>query len=164
MNNVRFGDLKSSDEDCKACVAKAELTGLINNLPDGYATIVGERGLMISGGERQRLAVSRVLLKAAPINFFDEATSALDTETEQHLLNNIFQNFKDKTSVFIAHRLRTVANADNIIVLRNGTVAEQGSHKALLADNDGVYSRMWQAQQNLETAEAEEEASDKVNS
>lgn len=164
LNNVRFGDLKSSDEDCKACVAKAELTGLINNLPDGYATIVGERGLMISGGERQRLAVSRVLLKAAPINFFDEATSALDTETEQHLLNNIFQNFKDKTSVFIAHRLRTVANADNIIVLRNGTVAEQGSHKALLADNDGVYSRMWQAQQNLETAEAEEEASDKVNS
>lgn len=146
LNNVRFGHIESSDEECEECVTKANLAGLIAKLPEGYNTVVGERGLMISGGERQRLAVARVLLKGAPINFFDEATSALDTETEQHLLANIAENFKHKTSVFIAHRLRTVANADKIIVLRNGSVKEEGSHSDLLSDPESLYSQMWRAQ------------------
>lgn len=147
LNNVRFGNVSSSDEDCHDCIGKAELAGLIKKLPDGYNTVVGERGLMISGGERQRLSVARVLLKRAPINIFDEATSALDTETEQQLLSNISQNFMNTTSVFIAHRLRTVSNADKIIVLRNGSVQEEGSHRQLLLNPKSLYSRMWQAQQ-----------------
>nr|UJH94538.1 Atm1 [Starmerella bombicola] len=150
LNNVRFGDLRQSDERVVEAVAKASLSGLISRLPQGLETIVGERGLMISGGERQRLAVARVLLKKAPINFFDEATSALDTETERGLLLNIFENFRGRTNVFIAHRLRTVSNTDKIIVLRNGGVAEEGSHRELLANSQSLYKQMWIAQENEE--------------
>ena len=110
--------------------------------------MVGERGMMISGGEKQRLAIARMLLKDPPLLFFDEATSALDTYTEQTLLQNINSILKEKarTSVFIAHRLRTIFDSDIIFVLKDGQVVEQGNHAELLAMN-GVYSDLWHAQE-----------------
>ncbi|KAA8566083.1 hypothetical protein EYC84_008687 [Monilinia fructicola] len=119
-------------------------------LPDGYNTMVGERGMMISGGEKQRLAVSRLILKDPPLLFFDEATSALDTHTEQALMQNINSILKEKsrTSVFVAHRLRTIFDSDKIIVLKEGSVAESGTHRELI-DTGGVYSELWSVQETL---------------
>ncbi|WVQ84811.1 iron-sulfur clusters transporter ATM1, mitochondrial [Cryptococcus sp. DSM 104549] len=149
LHNIRYGNLDASDEDVIAAARRAHVEGTIARLPDKYATKVGERGLMISGGEKQRLAVARVLLKDPPILFFDEATSALDVYTETELMRNINEVLvgQTKTSVFIAHRLRTISDADLIIVLQDGHVAEQGSHEQLLREHPGgVYSRLWAAQ------------------
>lgn len=160
-NNIRFGRLDASKKDLIDAIEGAELTKLIERLPEGLQTKVGERGLMISGGERQRIAVARVLLKNAPITFFDEATSALDTETEQSLLHNVNRNLHG-TGIFIAHRLRTVADTDHIIVLRNGEVAEEGKHNDLLADPKSLYSALWNAQELRDVEERiEEEIDDK---
>lgn len=163
INNVRFGNLSASDADCRRAVEKAELSTMMERLPQGYNTVVGERGLMMSGGERQRLAVARVLIKGAPINFFDEATSALDTETERALLSNIFSNFQNGTKVFIAHRLRTVATTDKIVVLSQGNIAEQGSHSDLVSRPNGLYKQLWLSQEHYEESgeQADEEAADK---
>lgn len=157
FHNVKFGRLGSSEEEVREAVSRASLAGLIERLPEGYDTPVGERGLMLSGGERQRLAVARVLLKHAPISFFDEATSALDTETERAILKNIHQNIADLggTAVFVAHRLRTVADTDKIIVLRGGQVAEEGSHSALLSKSDSLYAAMWNSQQTMDSENSE---------
>lgn len=156
MNNIRYGRLDATDEEVHEVVRKAELTRLLAQLPEGYDTKVGERGLMISGGEKQRLAISRVILKNPPIIFFDEATSALDTETEKALLYRISQILRDiqATSVFIAHRLRTVADTDKIIVLQAGTVAEEGTHTKLLNDPSSLYYRMWTAQEDYSQTES----------
>ena len=112
---------------------------------------------MISGGEKQRLAISRLLLKDPPLLFFDEATSALDTHTEQVLLNNINGIIKEKkrTSVFVAHRLRTIYDSDVIIVLKDGRVAEQGSHEVLV-EREGIYAELWSAQEMLFVEEGAE--------
>ena len=159
-NNIRYGRLDATDEEVELVTNRARLTSLVEQLPEGYETKVGERGLMISGGEKQRLAISRVLLKNPPIIFFDEATSALDTETEKALLQNIHSLIRDQksTSVFIAHRLRTVAETDKIIVLKDGAVLEEGSHSQLLSDNTSFYHTLWQSQENLALAEEEDEA------
>ncbi|EGO24189.1 hypothetical protein SERLADRAFT_448963 [Serpula lacrymans var. lacrymans S7.9] len=144
LHNVRYGRLDASDEEVKAAAQKANVHDTVESLPDGYKTTVGERGLMISGGEKQRLAVARVLLKDPPILFFDEATSALDGHTEAELMRSINTTLLDKarTSIFIAHRLRTVVEADLIIVLKEGQVAEQGTHDELL-HKGGLYYTMW---------------------
>ncbi|KAG9011113.1 Iron-sulfur clusters transporter atm1, mitochondrial [Tulasnella sp. JGI-2019a] len=160
MHNVRYGRLDATDEEVIAATTKANVHEAVKRLPDGYATKVGERGLMISGGEKQRLAVARVMLKDPEILFFDEATSALDGQTEQELMKNINENLvtNSRTSIFIAHRLRTVVEADLIIVLRDGYVAEQGNHESLLRQR-GLYYDMWQAQASSEAvAELEGEA------
>ncbi|KAF8651949.1 hypothetical protein AX16_004592 [Volvariella volvacea WC 439] len=151
MHNIRYGRLDATDEEVMEAARKANVHGTIEKLPEGYKTQVGERGLMISGGEKQRLAVARVLLKDPPILFFDEATSALDAHTESELMKNIDSVLLDKsrTSIFIAHRLRTVVEADLIIVLREGYVVEQGSHEELLKLG-GLYASMWQQQASLE--------------
>ncbi|KAK9454773.1 P-loop containing nucleoside triphosphate hydrolase protein [Dipodascopsis uninucleata] len=153
-HNIRYGRMDATLKEVKQAAERAKLTRLIADLPDGYNTQVGERGMMISGGEKQRLAVSRLILKNAPIMFFDEATSALDTHTEQSLMQNINSIVRegDKTSVFIAHRLRTILDSDKIIVLRAGSMAEEGTHADLVAQN-GVYAGMWQAQELIEVAE-----------
>lgn len=146
--NIRYGKLDATDEEVVAAAKRAHVHNTIESLPDKYATKVGERGLMVSGGEKQRLAVARLLLKDPPILFFDEATSALDVYTETELMKNINSTLVDgiRTSVFIAHRLRTISDADLIIVLRNGVVAEQGSHEDLMKIGGGVYSNLWKAQ------------------
>jgi len=147
MHNVRYGRLDASDEDVVAATKKAQVHETIITLPDGYATTVGERGLMVSGGEKQRLAVARALLKDPPILFFDEATSSLDAQTESELMKNINATLLDqaRTSIFIAHRLRTVVEADLIIVLKDGAVVEQGTHEELMLVR-GLYYSMWQEQ------------------
>ncbi|KAH9080663.1 P-loop containing nucleoside triphosphate hydrolase protein [Lactarius deliciosus] len=147
MHNVRYGRLDASDEEVVAAMKKAHVHDTVIRLPDGYATNVGERGLMVSGGEKQRLAVARALLKDPPILFFDEATAALDAQTESELMKNINATLLDsaRTSIFIAHRLRTVVEADVIIVLKEGTVVEQGTHEELLREG-GLYYSMWQEQ------------------
>lgn len=143
-HNIRYGDINAPEERIIAAAKRARIHDTIESLKDGYNTKVGERGLMISGGEKQRLAVSRLLLKDPPLLFFDEATSALDTHTEQGLMQNINSILKEKnrTSVFVAHRLRTIYDADLIIVLQGGTVVESGTHRELV-DQGGVYSELW---------------------
>ena len=146
-HNIRYGNIEASPQDVRNVAKRAQIDEIIENMPDGYNTMVGERGMMISGGEKQRLAVSRLLLKDPPILFFDEATSALDTYTEQHLLQNINSILKEKarTSVFVAHRLRTIYDSDRIIVLQGGHVAESGTHAQLLLSG-GLYSELWKGE------------------
>ncbi|KAF2457683.1 Fe/S cluster exporter, ABC superfamily [Lineolata rhizophorae] len=148
MENLRYGRLDADDGEVKRAANKARISSIVESWPAGYDTVVGERGLMISGGEKQRLAVTRLLLKDPPILFFDEATSALDTHTESALLQNINAILREKqrTSIFIAHRLRTVYDADLIVVLEDGGVAEQGTHDQLV-DRGGVYADLWSAQE-----------------
>ncbi|KAF9116947.1 Iron-sulfur clusters transporter atm1, mitochondrial [Mortierella sp. AM989] len=146
--NIHYGRVTASDEEVIAAAKKANIHDAIMKLPDQYETKVGERGLMLSGGEKQRVALSRAILKNSPIMFFDEATSALDTHTEQGLLANIRTVLHEKggTSMFVAHRLRTIADADEIIVLKEGQVAERGRHDELLK-KDGIYRHMWETQE-----------------
>jgi ATP-binding cassette, subfamily B (MDR/TAP), member 7 len=143
-HNIRYGDLSAPESDVIAAAKRARIHDIVSAWPQGYKTKVGERGLMISGGEKQRLAVSRMLLKDPPLLFFDEATSALDTHTEQALMANINGILKEKkrTSVFVAHRLRTIYDADLIIVLDQGHVAEQGTHRELI-EKGGLYAELW---------------------
>ena len=143
-HNIRYGRMSATKEEVVEAAQRAKIHDIVQGFPDGYDTKVGERGLMISGGEKQRLAVSRLLLKDPPLLFFDEASSALDTHTEQALMANINGILRDKgrTSVFVAHRLRTIFDADLIIVLTEGRVAEMGTHQQLI-DTGGVYSELW---------------------
>jgi ATP-binding cassette, subfamily B (MDR/TAP), member 7 len=143
-HNIRYGNLEASEDQVRAAAKRARIDTTIEQFPDKWQTKVGERGMMISGGEKQRLAVSRLLLKDPPLLFFDEATSALDTHTEQMLLQNINSILKEKarTSVFVAHRLRTIHDSDLIIVLQAGSVVESGTHDQLV-DRSGVYSELW---------------------
>jgi ABC transporter ATM len=143
-HNIRYGSINASHDEVIAVAKRAHVHNTILQFPDGYQTKVGERGLMISGGEKQRLAVSRLLLKDPPLLFFDEATSALDTHTEQALMLNINSILREKgrTSVFVAHRLRTIFDSDIIIVLKEGQVAEMGTHRELI-DRAGVYAELW---------------------
>lgn len=143
-HNIRYGDMSASPEQVQAAAQRAQIHNIVSGFPDGYKTMVGERGMMISGGEKQRLAVSRLILKDPPLLFFDEATSALDTHTEQALMQNINSILREKarTSVFVAHRLRTIYDSDKIIVLKEGQVAESGTHRELI-DTGGLYSELW---------------------
>ena len=145
-DNIRYGRPYASDEEIDHAIELAHLTGFIASLPKGDATEVGERGLKVSGGEKQRIAIARAILKRSPILVFDEATSALDSAAEQAILQAMREVARNHTSLVIAHRLSTITDADNIIVLKNGELAEQGTHDELLAAN-AEYARMWQLQQ-----------------
>ncbi|KAI9836005.1 MAG: Iron-sulfur clusters transporter atm1, mitochondrial [Sclerophora amabilis] len=149
-HNIRYGNMDAPPEAVLQASKRARIHEIVEALPQGYNTMVGERGMMISGGEKQRLAVSRLILKDPPLLFFDEATSALDTHTEQALLQNINSILKEKarTSVFVAHRLRTIYDSDQIIVLQGGNVAESGTHSQLI-DTGGIYSELWSAQETM---------------
>jgi len=133
----------------------AQIGRFIDSLPKGYDSQVGERGLKLSGGEKQRVAIARTILKGPPILILDEATSALDTKTEQDIKAALDAVSRNRTTLVIAHRLSTVINADEIIVLRDGLIAERGTHQMLLL-RDGLYAQMWNRQ--LEASEAEERA------
>lgn len=152
MENIRYGRLTATNAEIQAAIEKVQLDKLIKELPEGTQTIVGERGLMISGGEKQRLAIARVLLKQSPIMFFDEATSALDTHTEQALLRTLRSVFREHraTNVLIAHRLRTIADSDKIIVLNKGSVQEEGTHQGLTQTPGSLYGELWNIQENLD--------------
>lgn len=165
LENIRYGRLDATNEEIFQTIQAVKLDQLIKDLPDGVETIVGERGMMISGGEKQRLAIARLLLKKAPITFFDEATSALDTHTEQSLLKTIKTIFKEdsNTNISIAHRLRTIADSDKIIVLEKGHVKEEGTHGQLLLEPTSLYSELWNIQERYEEEiETETEQKEKI--
>ena len=143
--NISYGDPKASEDDIINAAKNADIHDFVIDLPDGYKTIVGERGLKLSGGEKQRVAIARTFLKNPKILFFDEATSALDSSTEKEIQKNLENMSKDKTTLIISHRLSTAAYADNIIVLDKGSIIEQGSHNYLL-DLKGKYFEMWEKQ------------------
>lgn len=144
--NIAYGRPDASDDDIKEAARLAHLDGFIKQLPDGYQTMVGERGLKVSGGEKQRIAIARMLLKNPGIIVFDEATSSLDSTSEQAILEALREVAASNTTLAIAHRLSTIIDADNIVVLDKGRVVEQGTHDALLKKN-GVYADLWELQQ-----------------
>jgi len=149
--NIAYGNTEATKEKVISAARNADIHDFISALPDGYETIVGERGLKLSGGEKQRVAIARTILKNPKIFFFDEATSALDSSTEKEIQKNLENISKDKTTLIIAHRLSTAANADNIIVLDKGVIIEEGTHESLLLEK-GKYFEMWEKQkptQNL---------------
>ncbi|MDQ8022958.1 MAG: ABC transporter ATP-binding protein/permease [Moraxellaceae bacterium] len=153
--NILYGRPEASREEVEAAARAAQLHEFIARLPDGYDTKVGERGLKLSGGEKQRVAIARALLKNPPILIFDEATSALDSHTEKAIQAQLEAAARGRTALVIAHRLSTVMNADEILVMDAGRVIERGTHEALL-QADGAYARLW-AMQQREEAEAESE-------
>ncbi|MFC3165147.1 ABCB family ABC transporter ATP-binding protein/permease [Ciceribacter thiooxidans] len=150
--NIRYGRPSAADEEIQAAAEVAQIAHFISDLPDGFQTKVGERGLKLSGGEKQRVAIARTVLKAPPILILDEATSALDTTTEQEIQTALDVVSKDRTTLVIAHRLSTVIGADEIIVLKGGEIAERGTHGELLAMN-GLYASMWNRQREATQAE-----------
>jgi ABC-type transport system involved in Fe-S cluster assembly fused permease/ATPase subunit len=146
--NIIYGKIEATREEVISAAKNADIHDFISALPDGYETIVGERGLKLSGGEKQRVAIARTILKNPKIFFFDEATSALDSSTEKEIQKNLENVSKNKTTLIIAHRLSTAANADNIIVLDKGVITEQGTHESLLLEK-GKYFEMWEKQKPI---------------
>ena len=145
-HNVRYGRPDATDDEVERACHAAKLEKTIDDLPDGLKTKVGERGVMLSGGEKQRVAIARAFLKSPRVLVADEATSALDTATESQILESLEEIARDRTSVFVAHRLSTVMKCTRIIVMRDGEIVEQGSHDELV-DLSGLYAKMWVAQQ-----------------
>ncbi|HSR72218.1 MAG TPA: ABC transporter ATP-binding protein/permease, partial [Kiloniellales bacterium] len=145
--NIAYGNPSADRESVERAARMARIHDFVAGLPDGYETMVGERGLKLSGGEKQRVAIARALLKRPAILVFDEATSALDTKTEREIQKSLDEVSRDRTTLMIAHRLSTVVEADEILVLEDGRVVERGRHAALLA-RDGVYAAMWRRQQS----------------
>lgn len=149
--NIRYGRPDATEEEVRQAAEMAQISDFIKSLPEGFATEVGERGLKLSGGEKQRVAIARTILKAPPILILDEATSALDSHTEQEIQSSLDQVSKGRTTLVIAHRLSTVVGAHEIIVLDSGMVAERGTHQELLAQ-DGIYASMWNRQREVNEA------------
>ena len=145
-NNIRFGKTDAADEEIEAAARKACCHDFIMRLPKGYDTQVGEGGCTLSGGEKQRISIARAILKEAPVVLLDEATASLDPENEVEVQRAINTLITGRTVIVIAHRLKTIKNADNIIVLEEGRIAEQGKHQELL-DNKGLYAKLWNIQE-----------------
>jgi len=143
--NIRYGRPDASEAEVRAAAQAAQLQSFIDRLPQGYDTPVGERGLKLSGGEKQRLAIARTLLKQPALLVFDEATSALDSRTERALQGELWRLARNRTTLVIAHRLSTIVHADQILVMDDGRIVETGTHQLLLA-RQGIYARMWQMQ------------------
>ena len=144
-NNIRYGRPDAGDAEVEAAARAAFAHDFIAEMPEGYRTSIGDRGVRLSGGQRQRICIARALLKNAPVLILDEATSALDTESEQMVQKALNNLMKNRTTFVIAHRLSTIVNADKIVVLEKGGIAESGSHSELLA-HDGVYNKLYQMQ------------------
>lgn len=149
MYNIAYGDTTATREAIEQAARQAHIHDFIMGLPQQYQTLVGERGLKLSGGEKQRIAIARTLLKNPVIFLFDEATSALDTQTERDIQTSLLEISTGRTTVIIAHRLSTITHADTIIVLHQGQIIEQGPHQQLLAQQ-GTYARLWHQQQKIQ--------------
>jgi ATP-binding cassette subfamily B protein len=149
--NIRYGRWDATDGEVEAAAAHAQIDAFIRAAPKGYDTEVGERGLKLSGGEKQRVAIARTILKAPPILVLDEATSALDSHTEREIQDALDRVSRNRTTLVIAHRLSTIIAADEIIVLDMGVIVERGTHQRLLADG-GLYASMWNRQREAEAA------------
>jgi len=157
--NLSYAKPDAGDDDVARAASLAHIHQFIGSLPDGYQTLVGERGLKLSGGEKQRVAIARVILKGAPILLFDEATSALDTHTEKEIQANLREVSTGRTTLVIAHRLSTIVDADQILVLDDGEIIERGTHEMLMAQG-GAYASAWTKQQKSLAAAAEAIAPD----
>ena len=152
--NINYGRADATDAEIKEAAKLAQIDGFIATLPQGYKTMVGERGLKLSGGEKQRVAIARTILKGPPILLLDEATSALDSHTEKEIQDALDRVSKNRTTIVIAHRLSTIVHADTIIVLDKGKLVEQGTHAELMTA-DGLYASLWNRQRQAEKAREE---------
>ena len=153
--NIRYGRIDASDAEVQEAIKLAHLEGFIKQLPEGTDTLVGERGLKLSGGEKQRVAIARTILKRPAILVFDEATSSLDSRSEQSILQAIREVSRGQTSLVIAHRLSTIVDADHILVMEQGRIVEQGHHSELLSKG-GHYAELWQIQQQTSADEPDD--------
>jgi ABC-type transport system involved in Fe-S cluster assembly fused permease/ATPase subunit len=149
--NIRYGKPDATQAEVREAARLAQIHEFIMTLPQGYDALVGERGLKLSGGEKQRVAIARTILKSPPILMLDEATSALDSHTEKDIQDALERVARERTSLVIAHRLSTVVHADNIIVLNHGEIVEQGTHLELLAKG-GLYASLWARQREADEA------------
>jgi len=145
MDNLRYGRLEATDDEVYEASKKAHCHEFIMQLPEGYHTIVGERGSKISGGQRQRIAIARAILKNAPILILDEATSALDSITEKYIQEALHVLTKARTTLVVAHRLSTLSEMDRILVFKDGKIIEEGTHESLV-DQGGHYAHLWKMQ------------------
>jgi ATP-binding cassette subfamily B protein len=145
MENIRFGNTQATENEVYEVSKKSHCHEFINQLADGYHSMVGERGIKLSTGQRQRIAIARAMLKNAPILILDEATSALDSMTEKYIQDALYILMENKTTIVIAHRLSTLAKMDRILVFNNGEIIEDGTHAVLIA-KDGHYAKMWKMQ------------------
>lgn len=157
-DNIRYGRPDATDADTEFAAEKASADGFIREQPQGYETSVGENGATLSGGQRQRLSIARAIVRNAPILLLDEATSALDNESEAKVQAALTEVMRGRTTIVIAHRLSTVINADKIVVLEQGRVVEEGTHRALLADASGIYARFYRLQTDKGGLELDGEA------
>jgi ATP-binding cassette subfamily B protein len=149
--NIRYGKPEATDAEVEKAARLARIHDFVLGLPQGYKTMVGERGLKLSGGEKQRVAIARTILKNPRILIFDEATSALDSHTEKQIQASLREVSRNRTALVIAHRLSTIIDADEILVLMDGQIVERGRHATLLA-RGGEYAQMWRRQQEAERA------------
>jgi len=144
--NIAYYDEAATLDDIVEASKKSQAHTFIENLPNGYDTLIGERGQKLSGGQKQRLSIARAILKNPDILIFDEATSSVDNETEQLIQQALNDISKNRTTIVIAHRLSTIRNADNIIVLSASSIIEQGCHDELILDKNGYYASLWNIQ------------------
>uniref|UniRef100_A0A8C5HMH6 ATP-binding cassette, sub-family B (MDR/TAP), member 6a n=1 Tax=Gouania willdenowi TaxID=441366 RepID=A0A8C5HMH6_GOUWI len=152
-DNIRYGRISASDDEVEEAALAADIHDKIMGFPDGYDTQVGERGLKLSGGEKQRVAIARTILKAPQIILLDEATSALDTQTERNIQASLNRVCTNRTTVVVAHRLSTIIGADQILVISDGRIAERGRHEELLSKG-GLYADMWTNQQQAQDSDS----------
>lgn len=155
-DNIRYGRISATDQEVEEAAVAADIHDKIMTFPEGYDTQVGERGLKLSGGEKQRVAIARTILKAPQIILLDEATSALDTQTERNIQASLAKICANRTTVVVAHRLSTIIGADQILVISNGRIAEQGQHDELLLKG-GLYADMWMNQQQIQDSDSSSE-------
>jgi ATP-binding cassette subfamily B (MDR/TAP) protein 7 len=163
LYNIHYGNFNASLDEVKKVVKLSDLHDTIMRMPKGYDTLVGERGLKLSGGEKQRVAIARTTLKNPPIFIYDEATSSLDSITEQNILNSLRKLIQGRTSIVIAHRLVTVLDADEIFVLEKGKVVERGTHRKLMQNPFSLYFTLWQKQSDHNSILKQIESEQKTN-
>jgi ABC-type multidrug transport system fused ATPase/permease subunit len=142
QENIAYGKPEASKEEIMNAAVKANAKDFIDSFPDGFDTIVGERGIQLSGGQRQRIAIARAVLKDPKILILDEATSSLDSESEKLVQDALDQLMQGRTSIVIAHRLSTIRKADQILVMKNGSIVEQGTHQELISLENGTYKNL----------------------